>query len=153
MQLSEHFSLEEATVSQTATRLGIINEPTPPVLDNMQRAAKGLELVRALLGCPVLVSSWYRCLRLNRSIGSSDTSAHTKGWAIDFSAPRFGTPRAIVLALTKSDLVFDQLILEGVSKAKPDGAWVHISFDPKARGQVLTMKMVNGRAEYQPGIK
>jgi hypothetical protein len=153
MHLSEHFSLEEATASQTATRLGIKNEPTPPILDNMQRAAKGLELVRALLGCAVLVSSWYRCLRLNRSIGSSDTSAHTRGWAIDFSSPRFGTPRAIVEAISKSSIAFDQLILEGVSKDKPHGAWVHISFDPKMRRQVLTMKVVNGRPEYLVGIK
>jgi zinc D-Ala-D-Ala carboxypeptidase len=153
MRLSEHFSLAEATASQTATRLGINNDPPPAILDNMQRAAKNMEHVRALLGCPILVSSWYRCLRLNRAVGSGDTSAHVQGWAIDFIAPRFGTPRDIALAVVKSGIAFDQLILEGVTKEKPNGAWVHISFDPKTRKQTLTMKTVNGRATYEAGIK
>ena len=43
MQLSEHFSLEEATHSDTATRLGISNQPDAQQLENMKTAAAGME--------------------------------------------------------------------------------------------------------------
>ena len=57
MQLSEHFSLEEATHSDTATRLGISNQPSPQQLENMKVAAAGMEKVRELLGKPININS------------------------------------------------------------------------------------------------
>lgn len=154
MNLSENFTLEEATFSETAIRKGIKNVPDATQLENMRKAAVGMEQVRSILGTPVLVSSWLRVLRLNRAIGSKDTSDHVEGWAIDFRSPKFGTPRLICERLKAcSDLRFDQLILEGVSKQDPNGRWVHISFDPKMRGQVLTMHIDSkGKQTYTVGL-
>ena len=57
-KLSEHFTEEELTVSQTAARHGIDNSPSPAVRTNLRRLAGVLEEIRALLGgLPILVSS------------------------------------------------------------------------------------------------
>lgn len=144
-KLSPHFTLEEATFSETATRRGIDNTPTEIVKANMVNAAEQMERVRSLLGCPVAVSSWFRCLLLNRAIGSSDTSDHRNGWAIDFISPKFGTPKEVCKKIAASDIKFDQLIFEGT--------WVHISFGPKMRQQILTAHFAKGKkTTYSVGI-
>lgn len=130
MKLSEHFTLEEAIHSETATRNGLDNTPTPAIIENMTKAAVGMEGIRALLGVPVLVSSWYRSPEVNRAVRSSTTSAHLLGWAVDFIAPQFGSPRDICKRLLLAKIPFDQLIFEGT--------WVHVSFAPAMRNQVLT---------------
>jgi zinc D-Ala-D-Ala carboxypeptidase len=132
MNLSEHFTLEEATASQKATRSGLNNFPTAPVFANMKQAAAGMEQVRALLGTPINVSSWYRSPSVNKAVGGVAGSAHTFGWAIDFTSKEFGTPGDVCVVISKSGIKFDQLIHEF-------GAWVHISFSPEMRGQLLTI--------------
>ena len=135
IQLSEHFWLSEFTVSQRATRLGIDNQPSKEVLQNLAFTANKMEVVRELLGgYPITPSSVYRSPELNeKTPGSSPTSAHMTGFAVDFACPRFGTPREVWDYLAFSlDLEFDQLILEF-------NGWVHISFDPRNRGQVFTI--------------
>jgi hypothetical protein len=133
VQLSPHFSLSEFTLSQTASRLGVDNTPDETVIARLKQTAEGMEEVRDLLGGkPILISSGYRSLAVNRALGSSDTSAHVKGYAVDFICPAFGSPLAICKALSKSKgFEFDQLIEE-------KGQWVHISFDPRMRREVLT---------------
>lgn len=138
MNLSQHFTLDEATFSETAVRKGIDNTPSATVIANMVKASAGMEMVRDVLRAPVHISSWFRCLLLNRAVGSSDTSGHRQGWSIDFKAPKFGTPKEICEAIVRAGIKFDQLIYEGT--------WVHISFDPAMRGQVLT-------AVFKPGKK
>jgi zinc D-Ala-D-Ala carboxypeptidase len=130
MKLSEHFDLSEFTTSQTAARRGIDNTPNPAVMANLRRTASALEAVRTLLGKPLLISSGYRSPDLNKVIGGAPTSAHVQGFAADFICPGFGDPLAICHAIRKSGLKFDQVIEEGT--------WVHISFDPRMRGEVLS---------------
>jgi hypothetical protein len=45
IQLSEHFSLDEATYSETAVRNGIDNQPSTVQLENMKVAAQKLQEV------------------------------------------------------------------------------------------------------------
>lgn len=132
MNLTPHFSLEELTFSETATRLGIDNTPPGNVMSALRRTAVFMEDVRARLGAPINISSGYRCLALNRALRSRDTSQHVLGEAVDFTAPRFGSPRQIVDVLQDSDIPYDQLILEF-------GRWVHISFSGRNRRQALVI--------------
>jgi len=75
------------------------------------------------------------------------------GFACDFNAVGL-TPREVCRRIVKAGVKFDQLILEGVSSRNPDGAWVHISFAPEMRGQVLTMSVSTaGRTTYKAGIR
>lgn len=139
--VSAHFSLEEATHSQTAGRLGIDNSVPDELWGNLKAAAVGMELVRRELNSnPIIVSSWYRSPVLNKlTPGSSKTSAHMTGYAIDFTCPTAGTPHQIVEALVKSKVPYDQVICEFNS-------WVHISFDHKMRGQALIVDQSGARA-------
>jgi hypothetical protein len=140
-KLSPNFTLEELTHSQTAVRRGIKNEANAVIRNNLTITAANMEAVRKLLGDnPILVSSGFRNLEVNRAIGGSTRSAHMEGWAIDFTCPRFGTPQQIVDKVKDSDIKFDQLIEEGT--------WVHISFAPARRRQVLKATFKNGKATY-----
>ena len=151
--MTEHFSLNELTASQEATRHGINNKPSEKVVENLRMLATLLEQVRTLLGDrSIHISSGYRSLALNRHIGSNDTSAHVRGYAADFTCPSFGTPLEVTKKIAGSNLKFDQLILEGVSQSKPEGVWVHISCDPKNRRQLLTARFEHGHTYYTTGI-
>ena len=131
MTLSTHFTLEELTFSDTAVRLGIDNNVTDgKVLGNLHVLAAGLEQIRAVLNAPLHINSGYRCLLLNGAVKGSINSAHMQGWAADFTCRLFGTPLEIVKEVVKERIKFDQCITEG--------AWVHVSFDPRMRNAVLT---------------
>ena len=145
MQLSEHFSLTEATLSSTAERLGTDNSCSDQViLAAALKTAARLEAVRALLGFPLHIDSWIRCLELNRALKSKDTSQHVKGEAVDFLCEDYGTPVDICRRLLayKELIRWDQLILEH--------RWVHISWSsvPNAqqRGEVLSLLSTGGYA-------
>lgn len=145
--LTEHFTLAEATFSHTAVRLGIDNAPADDnIVRNLRRTAEFLERVRAVLGAPILVSSWYRCLALNAAVRGARNSQHLAGLAVDFTAPRFGAPADICRAILAAALPFDQLIHEG--------AWVHVSIPDVChapRHDVLTARF-GGGVTYQRGI-
>ena len=133
MRLSPHFSLEELTHSDTATRLGIDNTPTAEIIDNLTFLAKELEYVRDILNTPMLISSGFRCYALNDHLGSKRTSSHTKGLAVDFISPSYGNPRSIVSAIVKANINYDQVILEY-------DRWVHLSFkqlDPRKQALII----------------
>lgn len=134
MNLTDHFTLEELTHSQTAARLGLDNEPPPAVVDALTRTAHGLEMVRVLLQAPILVSSGYRSPLVNRAVGGAANSQHILGEAADFTAPGFGPPEMIVRAIMRSTrpIPYDQLIVEF-------GRWVHISFSRSPRHQALVI--------------
>lgn len=123
-ELSEHFSWEEAF--HTSHR-DIDNEPSPAeaftILQNIGRTSIKLEKVRNLLARPITVSSWYRNSQLNIAVGGAPKSDHLTGCAVDFIAPKFGSPLQICKAIvTNKELIgFKQLILEH--------SWVHISWD------------------------
>lgn len=133
MKLSEHFTLDEFTSSQTATRCGINNAPQAEYMPALERTAQGMEMVREVLGdVPILVSSGYRSPELNMLVNGSHGSQHLLGEACDFTAPAFGSPEEIMRAIIKSEVPYDQLIYEF-------GRWVHISFSLQNRRQKLVI--------------
>lgn len=128
MNLTAHFTEEEFTASDTATRRGIDNRlpgglrPTAiATCDMMERIRTHLSRL-AGRDIPITVTSGYRSLALNRAIGSSDSSDHPRAMAVDFKAPAFGTPYDVAAALAPavSELGIGQLIHEF-------GTWVHVS--------------------------
>lgn len=141
MQLSEHFSLDEATYSETAVRLGISNQPSAVQLENMKIAAAGLEQLRAVSG-PLRINSWLRLPEVNVAVGGSKVSSHMDGWAIDVSSTKM-TPIELCRKVEELGIKFDQIIHEF-------GRWMHISFSPEMRQQKLTIFKPEGK--YKPGI-
>jgi len=141
MNLSEHFSLEEATYSETAIRMNINNQPDERQLANMKSAAKQLEAIRNVTGA-LRVNSWLRLPDVNVAVGGSKVSSHMDGWAIDCSSSAH-TPYALCQFVIKAGIKFDQMIHEY-------GRWMHISFAPEMRQQELTIYKPEGK--YKPGI-
>ncbi len=143
MRLSENFSLEELTASETAARKGIDNTPSEEVINNLKRLAAALQEVRALLNHrAILVSSGYRSPELNQAVGGSATSDHCKGLAADFICPSYGTPNDIVRAIAASGLSFKQVIREF-------DRWVHLSIPEEGqepRKQALIIDRQGTRA-------
>ena len=117
MKLSEHFSLEELTVTNHRS---LDNTPNAGETENLRRLAAFLELLKDRLGGrPVMVNSAYRSKAVNDACGSRDTSQHRLGCAADIRVPGM-TPDAVVTAVMASGLAYDQIIREF-------DAWTHIS--------------------------
>jgi zinc D-Ala-D-Ala carboxypeptidase len=144
--LTDHFTLEELTISQTAAREGIDNTPDAAALANLRTLAAVLERVRSALGNhAVAVSSGYRCPALNAAIGGSKTSAHMDGRAADFIVPAFGTVLQTARAIAASGIGFDQLIYEY-------GRWIHLGLaapGKTARGELLS---IGAKGKYVSGL-
>ena len=140
MRLSQHFSLDEFEVSETAARLGIDNHVPAHLMGDLMYTARALEVVRQALGkVPVVITSGYRSPALNAAVGGAKTSQHMAGQAVDFIVPGFGRPIEVCRKILEAGVVFDQLILEFSSRSGT-GGWTHISFVPSgARHQVLTI--------------
>lgn len=149
MRLTEHFSLDEMTFSETASRRGWDNTPPIGFQENLGRVALLLEQVRKIVNKPIQITSGYRCKNLNDAVGSKETSQHRNGCACDFKVAGM-TPDAIVKAIIESDIQFDQLIKE-FDDGK-GGGWVHISvpntkyMTPKNQALIIDKK---GSRPYQ----
>lgn len=144
--ISEHISYSEATISQTAIRMGIKNEPDEHHIKRMVLVAeKCFEPIRIHYGKPITVTSFFRSLELNKAIGgSSKTSQHMQGEAIDFVCENMKE----MISWIRKNIEFDQLIYEYGDDQSP--AWIHISYTEQRpnRNQVLRVKLNNGQMEW-----
>ena len=118
MKLSENFTLQELTKSDTAIRLGIPNEPNSDQITKLQNLCETLlQPVRDKFG-PVIVTSGYRSPDLCVKIGSSINSQHCKAEAVDFEVP--GTDNADLAYWIKDNIEgWDQMILEFYTIGEP----------------------------------
>ena len=146
--LTPHFTFEELTDSDYATRNGIDNRPAPDLLANLTMLAEGLERVRAVLALPIHVSSGFRSAKLNAAIGGSKMSKHMEGLAADFTCHGFGSPGEVAREIAENYTVigFETLIFEGT--------WVHVDFaESMPKGTVLTAHFGRGVATcYTRGL-
>jgi zinc D-Ala-D-Ala carboxypeptidase len=134
MNLSEHFTLEELTASETAARNGWDNSPNLNELSNLKRLAEFLEQVKTVVGGkPVMINSAFRSKLVNDAVGSKDSSQHRIGCAADIRVPGM-TPDEVVKAVIAADIGYDQVIREF-------DRWTHISIpnnpEDKPRQQAL----------------
>ena len=109
MRLSKNFTLSEVTRSNTAKRLGIDNTPKNQHLKNMQRLITNLiQPMRDALG-PIRITSGYRSPELNRAIGGSKKSQHSKAEAVDIQFWSEGQMNNRILYnwVINSDIEFD----------------------------------------------
>ena len=117
MNLTEHFSLEELTVT---SHREFDNTPNDNEIANLTRLAEFLEQVKTVLGGkPVMINSAFRSKQVNDSVGSKDTSQHRLGCAADIRVPGM-TPNQVIQTIMQSDIQYDQIIREFDS-------WTHIS--------------------------
>jgi len=79
MKLTKNFTLQEFLFSQVAYRNSITEQfnPSPKIVFNIKKLALFLQEIRDELKVPIVITSGYRCKRLNDLINGSKTSAHT----------------------------------------------------------------------------
>ena len=127
--------------SQTAERNGIDNTPSESETRNLVRIAWFLATLRVKLVSKhssvshgnVIVSSGYRCKKLNTKIGGSKTSNHMKGLCVDIVSPMLSAYElAKFIETNMADEGWDQIIHEF-------GRWVHVGLSEGVpRQEVLT---------------
>lgn len=146
--ISDHISYAEATVSQTASRLGIDNKPNPAQLVAMQLVAKKcFEPLRNYAEGPLKVTSFFRCPELNIAIGGAKNSDHCLGMAIDIQSLTPGKTNAELFYYCRQHLQFKQLIWEFGTDEEPD--WIHISYDPNnLKQESLVATRIKGKTVY-----
>ena len=151
VRLSENFTLQEYTKSQTALRRGIDNTPNDEHLAKAKSLFENVvQKVRDHFG-PTVVNSGYRGPELNAAIGGSANSQHCKGEAVDIECP--GKSNHDVAKFIEDTLDFDQLILEFYTPGEPNSRWVHVSYKEEGnRKQSLTAVKENGKTVYKPGL-
>ena len=150
MKISEHLELSELTRSESAKRNNILNIPKPEHLENLKKLAdKVFEPIRNHFCKPIRISSGYRSAELNKiTKGSSATSQHSTGEAIDIDMDFTDITNKEVFDYIKKNLSFDQLIWEFGTDKNPD--WVHVSYESsgKQRKQILKAVKQDGKTHY-----
>ena len=134
--ISKHITLQEATESATALRMGIKNVPNELELDAMKYVAENLfEPIREWYDKPIKINSFFRCVALNKAVKGSLTSGHVLGNSIDISGGNKIENKKLFDFIKTSGLEYDQLINEY------DFTWLHISLKKTGnRKQILVIK-------------
>jgi|TARA_E500000305_G_scaffold106810_1_gene105931 zinc D-Ala-D-Ala carboxypeptidase len=151
MNISEHITYAEAIHSNTAKRKSIDNTPNPNHVENMKvTAEKIFEPLRKFVGGPVKITSMFRSAALNEALGgSSSTSQHMKGQAMDLDDVYGYKSNAEMYHWIKENLSFDQLIWEFGTDMNPN--WIHVSYvsEEDNRKRCLKAYKDEGRTKYK----
>lgn len=123
MNLTQNFTINELTYSVTANANKIDNRPSVQVIANLKALCENvLQPLRNYLGCPVKITSGFRCAVLNKKIGGAINSQHCVGQAADFIVPQKNLKD--VYNYIKYNLPYDQLLYEYNKSDK----WIHVSY-------------------------
>ena len=147
--ISKHISDKEGVYSRTALRLGIENKPTATHKDNMIKLANEVfEPLRAYVGGPIKINSFYRSPELNKAIGGSSKSQHCHGQAMDIDDTFGRMTNAEMFHFIRDNLDYDQMIWEFGDDDNPD--WVHVSYvsPEENRQRCLLAYKDSGKTKY-----
>lgn len=135
INLSKNFTLEELTRSNTAQLLGIDNKPNVTIIGNLQKLAKYiLQPTRDEWRKPLIITSGYRCLDLNKAVGGAQNSYHTQGLAADVSVMSKQEGRTLATYFLRRKLC-DLVILENHKSTY----WVHVQLSQNPRHRYLEL--------------
>lgn len=133
----KYFTIQELTKSATASRRGINNIPDEIVKMNLTLLVENiLDPLREAWGAPIIVTSGYRCGRLNKAVGGAAKSQHMYGQAADIRtvSDKPSDNKKLFDLIRELKLPYDQLIDEY------NYNWVHVSYGPRNRRQILHIK-------------
>lgn len=140
MRISKNFKMEEFIESSTAKKYNIDNTPSEEIKKRIiELVEKVMQPIRTKWGKSIIITSGYRCKKLNDKVGGSKTSQHMSGYACDFettngqNAELFNMIKEMI---ENKEIEVDQLIWEYGTKENPN--WIHISLHTdKMRNQIL----------------
>lgn len=142
-KFSNNFTYEELVNSPTANRLKINNTPSKQQKESLRKLAiEILQVIRDEYSKPIIVTSAFRCDKLNKAVGGAKNSQHTKGEAADI--------RSVSDSIKDNKEIFDLILrLQKEGKIKfgqlideYNYNWVHVSLPRvgKTNNQVLHIK-------------
>ena len=122
--------------------MGIRNEPTETQWQSIERvAAHIMQPIRNEFG-PIRITSGFRCVKLCLRVGSSPTSNHARGEAIDFEPVNSRIKLITIIEWIYNNLEFRELIGEYF----PDG-WIHVAYRPYQN--IKKLKLKDDRHSYE----
>lgn len=152
-EISSHITYKEAIYSQTAIKNGIDNTPDSKQLLAMQYVANNVfEPARIFFGVKMYISSFFRCLKLNKLLGGT-SSGHPTGTCIDIDCDVYGhiTNKQLFCYIYKN-IDFTELIYEYPKDLKDiskDCEWIHVQLvkgrEKEKQVLVTTPKYPGGR--------
>lgn len=135
MKLTENFTKEEFEKSSTASKLGIDNKIPEEYLVNVFNLAKVLQVIREAWKAPIIISSGYRCEKLNRAVKGASNSDHKFAAAADIhtkSNTRADNKKLfdLILSLANAGKIKCRQIID-----EYNFKWVHVSVNHKLNSQ------------------
>lgn len=122
---SEFFNLDELIKSSTAKRLKIDNTPNAEILKNLQYGVDMvLDPLRRIIQKPIVITSGYRCEKLNKAVGGVSNSWHQQGNAADIHIADEENAREIFEILKTLPSV-DTILFEHSSNSQ----WIHVQWN------------------------
>ena len=126
--ISEHFTIDDLTRSDTATRLGLDNTPSERERAALVRLCRDvLEPVRRAFGRSFRIVGGYRCRLLNHAEGGEMGNDYTRGEAADIDAGEDNRRlfRLISSMIDRGELCVGRLLWVGGTPSCP--GHIHIS--------------------------
>lgn len=136
MKLTPHFTLEELAGTSVKKYKEQNLEEAKKNMGKMYMLAGFAERIREIVGKPIIVTSAFRCVKLNNAVGGSLTSQHLNAEAIDIKVSG-KTSEELLQILVASDLKYDQIIWETSGRT----SWVHVSIGSKKE----KLRYLNGK--------
>lgn len=136
MNLSKHLTLEIATKSNTARRMGIDNMPGAVEIENLKAYGRNVyDPIVEYFGLHPFTHTIYRCPELNKIVKGDKYSQHMKGEAGDHDFDNYeNLTNSQLFYFIVNNLTFDRLIFEYGNEFEPD--WVHVSYSKVNHRQI-----------------
>ena len=143
MKLTEHFTFDELTNTSHNELFEANKESAKAFMKQLKYVAGTLEEIRMVLGVPLKVTSGFRNTALNRLVGGSPTSGHTKGLCADIVPIGMDVLRAHRLVLENKDKCpsLKKCILEIVRGSE----WLHVETKTEANQPTQFFVTTNGK--------
>jgi zinc D-Ala-D-Ala carboxypeptidase len=146
----KYFTIKELCKSRSAELRKIDNTPNKEetralveLVDNV------LDPLREKFGKPIVVTSGFRCAKLNRSIGGSTSSEHMKGEAADIVSEDGDKLKNYQLGvMLYSGFSYGQLIFENVNVSQKTCDWIHVSYSARHSNRHQTLKKLKNSNSY-----
>lgn len=143
MKLAENFTFDELTSTSHNELLEENRESAKSFMKQLKYVAGTLEEIRAVLGVPLRVTSGFRSSQLNKLVGGSPTSGHTKGLCADIIPLGMDAVEAQKKIIANKDKCpsLKKCILEKVKGSE----WLHVEAKTEANQPTQFFATTNGK--------
>ena len=142
--MTKHFTFEELTNTSNVELLEANRESAKAFMKQLKYVAGTLEEIRAVLGVPLRVTSGFRNNALNKLVGGSPTSGHTKGLCADIVPIGMTVTDGFEIILGRKDECpsLKKCIIEKVRGSE----WLHIETKTEANQPQQFFSTNNGKS-------